>query len=397
MFLYTGTSKGERSASSHALLTTVAEVNDLEGSWGSFSGTMTLPMQQFSWIKACASTFSATQELNVVVCAAAGRALAIAPFVHRTIGGNGHLELVGLNELSEPADLLWSDLGSLERLAEALLRLQMPLVLGRLPEGSPSIGALRRAFRGRGVVLCREDAGYPVISLDESWKRPEDSLSTRRSSDLRRAFRKAEKAGTVRTEILVPRPEELDKLLDLAFAVEARSWKGRAKTALAADGVRGSFFRHFAEGACRDGSLRVCFLHVGDRTAAMQLAVECNDQFWLLKIGYDEEFSYCSPGNLLLRDTIKYAADRGLHSYVFLGSVEPWTAVWTSSERRCVSLRIYPVNLRGMAALAKAAGTAAYERVRRLLEPKGARRESDKREGAELPGAGQGNAETPRA
>jgi len=357
----------EQDSSCHTLLTTVGEMNGLAGSWEAFSRTMTLPMQQFNWIKACASTFSSTQELKVVVYAAAGKLLAIAPFVHHTSEGNGHLELVGLQELSEPADLLWSDRRSLERLAAALPRFKMPIVLGRLPEDSPSIAAVRRAFRGRGVVLCREATGYPVIPLDASWKKPEDNLSTRRSSDLRRAFRKAEKVGSVRTEILSPRREELDRLLDLAFAVEAKSWKGRVKTALAVDAVRGSFFRQYAEGACRDGILRVCFLRLGDKPVAMQLAVECNNSFWLLKIGYDEEFSHCSPGNLLLRDTIKYAADQWLDSYVFLGSVEPWTSVWTSFERQCVSLSVYPINVHGLAALGKRLGTSVYNRVRTAL------------------------------
>ena len=69
------------------------------------------------------------------------------------------------------------------------------------------------------------------------------------------------------------------------------------------------------------------------------------------------------PGILLTRDTIRYAAERGLRSYEFLGLAEPWTRVWTREERACVSVRIYPFGLRGLAYLAFDAAHHLYERV----------------------------------
>lgn len=348
----------------HMLLTTDGEVKDLAQSWNKFSTTITLPMQQFSWIKACAATFSSTQELKIVVYGTSETPLAIAPLVRNSTGKIGRLEIAGLKELSEPADLIWADRQSLERLVIALTRFRIPLILDRLPADSPSIDAFKKAFHGKGVVLCREGVGYPFISLNESWRMPEQNLSSRRASDLRRALRKAEKIGPVRTEILSPQPNELDPLLDRAFAVEANSWKGRVKTALAKDATRGTFYRQYAHLASQEGILRTCFLHIGDKAVAMQLAVECNNQFWLLKIGYDEQFAQCSPGNLLLRDTIKYAAEKGLDSYDFLGRVEPWTSIWTGSERPCVSLRVYPFSLHGINALGTDMGQSLYRKLK---------------------------------
>ena len=84
----------------------------------------------------------------------------------------------------------------------------------------------------------------------------------------------------------------------------------------------------------------------------MQLAVECAGRFWLLKIGYDQEFQRCSPGILLIRETVRYAAARGLRGYEFLGIVEPWTEAWTDEVRPCVSVRAYPARWAGVAALA---------------------------------------------
>ena len=84
----------------------------------------------------------------------------------------------------------------------------------------------------------------------------------------------------------------------------------------------------------------------------MQIAIEQDRRFWLLKSGYDESFARCSPGALLVLETVRHAAAQGLRSYEFLGAVEPWTRVWTQHERPHVSLRAYPAGVRGMAALA---------------------------------------------
>jgi CelD/BcsL family acetyltransferase involved in cellulose biosynthesis len=352
----------------HKLMTTVWEVEDLAKSWNAFTETISLPMQQFGWIKACATNFSSTQELKIVVYGTSEKPLAIAPLVRNSTRKNGRLEIAGFKELSEPVDLIWANRQSLKSLITALTRLRTPLILDRLPADSPSIDIFKKAFHGKGVVLCREGVGYPFIPLNESWRMPEQNLSSRRSSDLRRARRKAEKIGPVKIEILSPQPNELDPLLDLAFAIEANSWKGRMKTALVEDVTRGTFFRQYAHYASREGILRTCFLHIGDKTVAMQLAVECSNRFWLLKIGYDEQFAHCSPGNLLLRNTIKYAAENGLDSYDFLGKVEPWTLVWTSSERPYVSLRVYPFTLHGINALGADLGQFLYRKLKARLK-----------------------------
>ncbi|MCC6521491.1 MAG: GNAT family N-acetyltransferase, partial [Polyangiaceae bacterium] len=126
---------------------------------------------------------------------------------------------------------------------------------------------------------------------------------------------------------------------------------------------RGLFYRRYALAAAREGKLRVAFLRIDERAAATQLAVEWDHGYWLLKIGYRDEFARCSPGSLLVAETIRYAAERGLSHYEFLGSVEAWTRTWTDAERACVSVRVYPYGWAGMAALALDAGERAAHDV----------------------------------
>jgi len=212
--------------------------------------------------------------------------------------------------------------------------------------------------------VCRPQANCPFIALDETWLKPQTHLNSDRRGDLRRARRKAEEHGPVSTEIHAPELDDLSHLLDTAFEVEASSSKSAQGTALLHDAHRAAFYRRYAEAACVEGTLRICFLRIGDRVAAMQVAIEQDESFWLLKVGHDVRYADCSPELLLMSDTISYAAEAGLKSYEFLGRTEDWTRVWTETERQTVSLRVYPFGLRGLAALVADAAVAAYERRR---------------------------------
>ena len=152
--------------------------------------------------------------------------------------------------------------------------------------------------------------------------------------------------------------------MDEAFRVEAAGWKGRARTALAHDSTRQAFFRRYAAAASSRGILRLCLPRIGGRAAAMQIAVETGGRFWLLKVGYDERFARCSPGSLLLLETIRHAAARGLRSYEFLGNAEPWTRPWTREVRPCVHLEAYPFKARGVGRLATGAAAVGGRRLR---------------------------------
>lgn len=342
----------------------LACLDEIAEGWDLLAAKSGSPLQHYTWARASAATFVADRALQVVVVGRMLTPTAIAPLV-RQRGALGCLEFIGANELSEPMDFLYADPSSLAALANALLHVGSPVFLNRLPAESPLVAALWSAYRRRGVVICRPVSGCPWISLGPGWTKPEEQISSNRRSSVRRAWRFAERIGPVRCDVLSPTPGDLEPLLEEAFRVEAAGWKGREGSALAKDPVRGAFYRRYAAAACKEGILRLCFLRIGNRAAAMQLAVECGNRFWLLKAGYDEEFSRCSPGTLLILETVRYAAERGLRSYEFLGAAEPWTQMWTHAVRPCVSLWLYPAGMRGMVALAADVAKIAWRRSSR--------------------------------
>lgn len=306
-----------------------------------------------------------TQRLHILT-AGDQQTSAIAPLVSNR-GASGRLTLLGA-EMYEILDFLYADEAALAALAQAIVRTGRPLDLKRIPCG-PAAAALEQAYLGQGLVRIQPSGGSPWIAMDDSWREPEMRLESGRRSDLRRARRLAEKMGSVEIQIVAPTPAELPDLLEEVFQVEAAGWKGTHGTALAADPVRGAFFRRYTRKTCTAGTLRICLLRIGGQAAAAQIAVENGARFDLLRAGYDERFARCSPGTLLTCETIRYAAQRGLRSYEFNGDVEPWTHIWTKLEHACCSLRAYPFTVRGTAALIEDGIGIARRALRKRRRP----------------------------
>lgn len=319
--------------------------------WDSVPSSWPAPMLGHDWIRICAEVFGLGGNLELIVAGDPPTA-AIAP-MFRSTEKSERLELIGANQLYEATDFVYSDSSDVTSLATALARSKLPVRLDRIPADSPVVAALVTAYRGRGVVVRRPTSGCLWIPLDRTWVNPEMKLSRHRRANLRRARRIAEREGSVSTEIISPAQEEVEPLLREAATVEAAGWKGQHGSAYAANKGMGEFFRRYAAAASERGVLRLCFLRINGRPAAMEIAVERGHRLWLLKIGYSAEFARCSPGTLLMAETIRHAAEAGLRVLEFLGADEPWIHAWGPFVRPCVSVRAYPFGIRGAFALAR--------------------------------------------
>ena len=320
--------------------------------WSRLEAHARLPTQGYAFARALSRTLLARSRCAVLVAPGVGGGSALLPLC-RDRGYFARWRGMGPQEVFEPADVLCAGGEGTRLLAEALAGQSRALRIDRMPADSPLLPALRRSFRGKGWVSVRSATPTPTISLDPRWQDPEGCFNARRRSDFRRAARKAEEFGRVDIEVCSPGPDIFDALFEEAVAVEARSWKTQAGTAIALDRAKEAFFRDFFGAASRDGTLRIAFLRIDGRAVAMQMALECLGRYWLFKIGYDEAYGKCSPGTLLMLHTLGWAARRGLQSYELLGHVEPWIAeLWTRESRECVRLRTYPFGIRGAASLA---------------------------------------------
>jgi CelD/BcsL family acetyltransferase involved in cellulose biosynthesis len=341
----------------------LAGLDEVRPVWERLSAPWASPMQSPAWIRAWAEVYGTGADLEFLV-AGDGPSAAVAPLVRSRRGGM-RFELAGPDNLVEAMDFLYQESASVPALARALVRTRMPLRFWRIPSDSPAVPALLDAYRGRAVVRTEAAQACPSLPLDETWSDPLSHLDAHRRQNVRRARRIAEGLGTVTTEILSPRPDEVGRLLDEAYTVEAAGWKSREGSPLVRDKLLGEFFRRYGSAAAAVGEFRVCFLRIGGRPAAMKLAATNGNRFWLLGMGFSDEFERCSPGTLLLMDTLAYAARSGLRSYEFLGADEPWVRALGPVQRECVSIRTYPLGVYGFMALAWDGSDRARGRARK--------------------------------
>lgn len=304
------------------------------------------PMSRIEWTQAYLESYAQAHPWQVKIAAleSQGELLAVLPLVQRRVFGLlPYLELLGSHELYEPTELLHRDPQALAQLLDAVLReTGQPLVFERHPGNAASIdiitGQLRQAWKIRRRL--RPEAPSVLIGAD-----PEQVLNSGRRSDLRRMLRRAEKHGPVSFRVLTPTLDELPALLDTVMRIEAAGWKGASQTALRDDAKTRGFFERYARLATEAGILRIALMEIAGRPVASQLTVQCGGAIWLIRIGYDEAYADCSPGNLLMMEVIRYASRQQLKSCEFLGKAEDWTRMWTNKQYSTECITIFPTRL----------------------------------------------------
>ncbi len=339
-----------RPATTYRRASALRVIEELRGVWESFP--LANPMQSYIWKHACAEVL-ADGEIRIVT-AGGNRPRAIA-ILCRSQRSRSFRPLG--EELYEPIEFAYNNANSAEELAEALFRLGVPITIRDMFAESVLVRFLRRTYRQR--LVTQPTAGHPYIELDDTWSEPESHLNSRRRSDLRRAHRRAARLGPVHCQFIEPHHADIDRLLSEAYRVEAASWKGRTRSALAIDARVGAFYRAYAHAACMRGILRLGFLRIGERAVAMQLAVQESGGFWLLKMGFDEQFSRCSPGALLMVESLKYAWQRGCSHYELMGQREPWNQIWKPQVHPSLTVHLHAASPIGLL-------TAAVDRTRSI-------------------------------
>jgi CelD/BcsL family acetyltransferase involved in cellulose biosynthesis len=349
-----------------AVLRSIPQLESLAAEWNSLADRAGHALLRHEWFLSAARTLHAQDAIAVVTNRdGSGRLSGVAPLVERRAHGHGRMELLGSSALHEPAGFLCADGAAQTSLLESVFELGQTLMLQRMvPECLASI-PLGRSTSRHGILLSRPAPACLGLEFDASAAAFLDRLSGKLRYDLRRAWTRAGGNGSVRFEALAPTRGELDSLFDEFLAIEAAGWKGRRGSALAVNPTLRAFFRFYCERTAEEGTLRMFRLLVGGKAVAVQMAVEMYRRLWVLKIGYDESMARCSPGLLLTGEAIRYALDRGLQSYEFLGGIEPWEERWRPRRREHQFLLFYPWTVAGCIGVSIDAVGAGWRHVKR--------------------------------
>jgi CelD/BcsL family acetyltransferase involved in cellulose biosynthesis len=319
----------------------IKEFAAIGSAWNEFAADCANPLLNHAWFQAAAQTFCPPDRLCAITVWSGPALKAIAPCAILKRGGLERIEILGSVVLGEPSAFLHCSKDSLQILMETILGMQMPVVLRRLSTTSMEAEFINCLIREGKFFAFETFSGSPWIPLEGGWEGFQKRFSAKRRATFRRSWKLAEEMGRVEIEIVKPDASNLHDYMSELMRVETANWKGREGTSLGASSQLKTFFSLYSELVVRLGVLRMAFLRINGKAVAAMLAIEQYDKFWVLKIGYDETASRCSPGILLIHQTVQYAFEHQLQTYEFLGSDEPWLHIWTDNVRPYVTLRLY--------------------------------------------------------
>jgi CelD/BcsL family acetyltransferase involved in cellulose biosynthesis len=326
----------------------------LEPEWTALTAAAGLdhPFLTHEWMRTWWQHFGAGRDLHIVVARdRAGALVAIAPLM------SSHTQMLGLpirrleamaNEHSPRFDFI------IKRGTEAvfpalwdhLLRATEGwevLQLTQLPAGSRVTLELPSLARQSGFQTGRwASEESPYVPLIGAWEPYFQGLASKHRSNLRNRFKRLGALGPVAFETV----RSSDALAD-GLRLEAAAWKGAAHTAIESRADVRQFYQGLAEQAAAQGWLRLQFLSVAGRRIAFQYVIRYRGKQFLLKPGYDPEFSVYSPSNLLCARAMEDAFESGVTEHDFLGAAEPWKREWASCIRPHEWLFVFPNTARG--------------------------------------------------
>ena len=217
-----------------SIIEKVGSLQDLRDDWTALAEKRRSPLLEFDWHHSCATTLHCNDKLHVVVQRDdGGTVTAIAPLVILNTDRGTWLECLGTSHLYEPSGVLFRDTRALQSLYQQIARSSArPVRLGRVAGDDEEMTTVPIRRLQSGLWLRTASEGTPVLELKGVWRDFYESLSSQRRYDHRRAMRNATAIGDMRFVSHRPTAEVTPHLLDAAFDIEDKSWKGRNGSSL---------------------------------------------------------------------------------------------------------------------------------------------------------------------
>ncbi len=327
------------------------EIETYRHDWDLLAAKKNIYLLTFDWFRCCAHSFHLKDELYLLCLIQNKKLIAVAPLYRSYKNEEKHmLQIIGSRRLYEPSSLLYDSNIALEKLLKALKKSPYPVYINRIYKHF-EIDAHIHRLNKNGLFVPVNAAGSQYLELNDSFKKFEAGLSSKRRNDLHRAYKKANVLGTVDFDISQPDTNAVKPLLQKAFLIEDSSWKHKAESSILQNSDLTSFFNCLFKHASEKNQAVLGFMNINGVAVACNLAILKFDKLWILKIGYNNKYKSCSPGILLTHEMINYAYKKNLKEFEFLGCIEKWIKLWNPLNRNYQSYLFYPLSLKGLSGL----------------------------------------------
>lgn len=292
-----------------------------------------------TWLRVWWREFGTGRELLLLSVRRQGELVGVVPLMR----DGDHLSFAGDTQVCDYMDVA-AAAGEEEAVLSAVLRglgeePWRELVLWAVPEGSPTLEALKvaAAALGLSVDIEREDV-CPRLDLPATWEEYLAGLSKKNRHELRRKLRKLSRGGEVRLETL-DQPAEVEAALDdfLRLYRESRADKAAFMTE-----EMERFFRAIVSALTAEEQVELLFLALGGVRVAAVLCFCADDESLLYNSGYDPDYAYLSVGLLSKALALRKAIEEGKQRFDFLRGREPYKYDLGATDRpvyRCTVRR----------------------------------------------------------
>jgi CelD/BcsL family acetyltransferase involved in cellulose biosynthesis len=171
-------------------------------------------------------------------------------------------------------------------------------------------------------------------------------LSGRFARNLARLERRARRLGEL-SFVSCSGSVRMTDALDQFIEVEDDSWKGTLKSSIASSDVLKNFYTSVARRFDGEIACRINLLRLGDETIAAQFGIISAEVYFMLKIGYRQQYSALGPGNLLLAAALKqYARDPSVKK-VNLVTCPTWADKWQTHASLICARKVMRPSIKG--------------------------------------------------
>lgn len=203
------------------------------------------------------------------------------------------------------------------------------LVAKDIDENDASFETARRLMRLRKT---HKNAYIPLegFSSGEAW------LQAQRKKfrhDIRQKIKRFESLETCRSHLLEAGAAVPEKIIDTIYSQKNAWARARGIESVFLRPAMRNFLKELADDAARKKTLHLSWLSCDEKVFACSMAFVHNREFYLYMPTYDPDFSHCSPGNLLMVGSIKWAIDNGMKTFDLMRGEDAYKNRFTDNYR----------------------------------------------------------------
>lgn len=176
-----------------------------------------------------------------------------------------------------------------------------------------------------------------------------DEFMGRYSSKFKRNLRRLHKKASAQGELTlncVTKAEDLESAFEAFLDSEDSGWKGKAGSSVKKLKQLNNYYRHFLKTYGKTGDCQINLLSIGDEVIASQFCLKSQKTLYLLKIGYNDNYTDLSPGQLLIEQLVKKGEETKQFNRIHFVTDYQWMYRWKPDSQNALIAYI-PTNLGG--------------------------------------------------